>query len=56
MTHAVVLVELESGGRWVAILKLPDVTKSRTVTLRIPEDAHPIGFEVAPPPRPAGAK
>lgn len=56
MTQAVVLVELEPGEHWVAILKLPDVTKSNAVTLRIPENAHWIGFEVAPAPRPSVAK
>ena len=56
MTYAVLVVELETSEKWVAILKLPDTRKYSTVTLRIPEDAHSIGLEVAPAPRPTVGK
>jgi hypothetical protein len=52
MTDVVLAIELESGERWGAILELPDVRTANSVTLRIPADAHRIGAEVAPAPRP----
>jgi hypothetical protein len=47
---ALILVELETGEQWVAILTLPDVTKTTRATVRIPDDARLL------PPAPAGER
>lgn len=47
-SHALIVVELETGEQWLSILTLPDVTKTTRATVRIPDDARRL------PPAPAG--
>jgi hypothetical protein len=47
---ALILIELETGERWVTELTLPDVTKTTRATVHIPDDARRL------PPAPAGER